>query len=101
MEVLLGIGGGAEVAAEPLVVLDAALEGARPLEELGDRGRRRGRRGSGRVTPGHDARDGVGVEGAVAVGVAQRLSHAQHANLVGELQDEAHMVAGGGALALA
>jgi hypothetical protein len=30
MDVLLGIGGSAEVAAEPLVVLDAALEGAPP-----------------------------------------------------------------------
>jgi len=37
---LLGIGGGAGLLGKPLVGLHAALEGARPLEELGDRGGR-------------------------------------------------------------
>src|ERR1700722_9101814 len=47
---------------------------------------------------GDDAQDGVVVEGAVPGRVAQRLGDAGHAYLVGELEDLAHVVAGGAAV---
>lgn len=77
---------------------DIALEVARALEEFAELFRQRACRPSGavcrrRMAPSHDPLDGVAVEGLVPSGVPQRLHHPGNADLFGQVEDAAHVVA--------
>lgn len=90
---------------EALVGGQGALVDAGALEVLGDRtgdggGDGRRYRVSERLA-GDDALDGGGAEGAVAGGVAQCLGDTGHARPLAQLEDAAHVVAGGAAAPLA